>query len=143
MRCEEIMKTNVECLKQEDNVQLASQRMRDANVGFLPVCDANRKVIGTLTDRDIVLRCCTGDRLPSAVKVSEAMTREVISCRPQDDIHKAEELMAKHHKSRIIVTDDQGIIQGVISLSDIAQREDPKQTGQTMRQVSSREARTY
>lgn len=143
MRCEEIMKTTVEVLKQDDDVRTAAQRMRDANVGFLPVCDANRKVIGTLTDRDIALRCCTGDRPPSSVKVSEIMTREAVTCRPQDDLRTAEELMGKHHKSRIIVTDDQGVIRGVISLSDIAQREDPKQTGQTIRQVAAREARVY
>lgn len=143
MRCEEIMKTTVEVLEQDDDVRTAAQRMRDANVGFLPVCDQNRKVIGTLTDRDIVLRCCTGDRPSSSVKISEVMTREAVTCRPQDDIRTAEELMGRHHKSRIIVTDDKGTIRGVISLSDIAQREDPKQTGQTIRQVASREARVY
>ena len=56
MRCEEVMKKDVECLSPQDTVQAAARRMREANVGFLPVSDRSRKVLGVVTDRDLAVR---------------------------------------------------------------------------------------
>jgi len=67
------------------------------------------------------------------------MTREVVACRPTDDLAEAEQLMARYRKSRILVTDDEGRLVGVISLSDIAEREDGARAAQTMRAITSRE----
>ena len=56
MRCEAIMKRDVECITPQSTVQDAAELMRDEGIGFLPVCDASRKALGTVTDRDLVLR---------------------------------------------------------------------------------------
>lgn len=141
MRCEEIMKGSVECLKTHHSAAQAAIKMRDAGVGFLPVCDDDGKAVGTLTDRDIVLRVCAEDRLPSAVQAVDIMTHEVICCSPLDDVTRAQALMAAHQKSRIMVTDGHGRIVGVISLSDLAQHAEAGQVGRTVRAVSEREAR--
>jgi len=69
MRCEQIMKKNVECVTQNDNVQDAARKMRDQNVGFLPVCEDGKKVVGAITDRDIALRACAEDRPASSTRV--------------------------------------------------------------------------
>jgi CBS domain-containing protein len=140
MRCEEIMKKEVECLSPKNTIEEAAVRMRDKNVGFLPVCDPSKKVLGTLTDRDIVIRCIATKK-PTNTPVEAVMTREVIACRPQDDIQRAEQLMAQHAKSRIMCLDDTGKLVGVISLSDIAQFEDAARAVETLRQVSEREMR--
>ena len=68
------------------------------------------------------------------------MTRELVCCGAQDDIGKAQELMAKHRKSRIMCVDEAGRLEGVISLSDLAQLESAE-LSRTLRQVSKREAR--
>lgn len=140
MRCEEIMKRDVECMSPRDTVEDAAMRMRDQNVGFLPICDANKKVLGTLTDRDLVLRVIAGKK-PMNTPLEQIMTREVVSCRPSDDIQKAEQLMAQKAKSRIMCIDDGGRLVGVISLSDIAQVEDAPRFLETLKQVSEREVR--
>jgi CBS domain-containing protein len=140
MRCDEIMKRDVECLTPRDTAQSAARRMRDENVGFLPVCDISGKVVGAVTDRDLALRAI-GDGRPATTPVGDLMTREVIFCRPEDDLRTAEDLMAQKHKSRIMCLDAGGKIVGVISLSDIAQREDGARVSQTLRRVSEREAR--
>jgi len=114
--------------------------MRDANVGFLPVCDSTKKVLGAITDRDIALRIVAENRPPTTA-VGDVMTREVIACRPDDEVTRAEQLMGKHQKSRMICTDQEGRLLGVISLSDIAQVEEPSRASQTMKQVTEREAR--
>ncbi len=139
MRCEQIMKSTVECVTEQDNVQAAARKMRDQNVGFLPVCHDGKKVIGTITDRDIVVRACAEDRPASATRIGDVMTRQVVSCRPQDEVDKAEQLMSQHHKSRILCIDDSGKLAGVISLSDIAQHQ-ADAGGQTLKNVTSREA---
>ena len=139
MLCKDLMKTRVECVKPTDSVVTAARRMRDENIGFLPVCDEARRAMGTLTDRDLCIRVLAENR-PLTTMVREAMSTEVISCRPNDDIQRAHERMSQHHKSRMLVVDDQGRVQGVISLSDLAGVGDGIAT-QTMREVSSREAR--
>jgi CBS-domain-containing membrane protein len=141
MRCEEIMKQTVSCASSGDPIQTAARTMRDRNIGFLPVCDESKKVIGTITDRDLAIRACADDRSASSTRVGDVMTREVVACRPSDDVVKAEELMMKHHKSRMICVDESGRLAGVISLSDIAQHQGDG-GARTLREVSSREVRT-
>ncbi len=140
MRCSEIMKSNVTCLGSEDTVRDAAKHMRDQKVGFLPICDAGKKVMGTLTDRDLAIRILAEGR-DASTKVSDCMSREVICCRPEDDVKRAQELMAKNRKSRIMCVDKDNRLVGVISLSDIAQLSDATMASQTLRSVSQREAR--
>lgn len=140
MLCEEIMKDDVQCISPRDTVEDAARAMRDEELGFLPVCDESGKVLGTITDRDITIRA-VATRRPANTTVEEIMTHEVISCSPKDDIQQAEEAMADSHKSRIMCLDDGGRLVGVISLSDIAQHEQPARAAQTLRQVAEREIR--
>lgn len=140
MRCDEVMKRQVHTCTEYDTIERAAQIMRDANVGFLPVCDRARKCVGAVTDRDIVIRAVADGRDPKECRVAEIRTREVISCRQEDDLDVAERLMVEHQKSRILVTDRDDTVLGVISLSDIAQREPAERAGETLREVASREA---
>jgi CBS domain-containing protein len=140
MKCEEIMKRDIECLSPRDSVEAAAMRMREQNVGFLPICDQSKKVVGTLTDRDIVVRVVASKK-PVSTPVENIMTKEVVSCRPHDDLQRAQQLMAQHHKSRIMCLDESGRVVGIISLSDIAQHVDGALALDTLRQVSEREVR--
>ncbi len=139
MRCREIMKQELECVSPRDTVEDAAARMRDENVGFLPVCDQSRKVLGTLTDRDIAVRAVAAGKAGSAL-VEEVMTREVIACAPQDDLRHAERAMAEHHKSRIMCCEEDGTLVGVISLSDIVRHEGARRATSTLLEISEREA---
>jgi CBS domain-containing protein len=140
MRCMDVMKRELFVVGADDTVRAAAQRMRNANIGFLPVTDASDRVIGVLTDRDIAMRVTAADRLASSCRVGEVMTAEVVCCRATDDLSRAEELMSEHMKSRLLVTSEEGFLQGVLSLSDIAQHESPRRTGVTIREVTAREA---
>jgi CBS-domain-containing membrane protein len=138
MLCEEIMKGDVQCVSSRDTVEDAARAMRDEDLGFLPVCDQSGKVLGTITDRDIAIRLVAAKR-PGITAIGDVMTRGVVSCSPKDNILRAQELMAEHHKSRIICLDNAGGLVGVISLSDIAQHERGARAAETLRQVSVRE----
>jgi CBS domain-containing protein len=140
MRCEEIMKDGVKCVSPQDPLEQAARLMRDENVGFLPVCDDAMRVLGTLTDRDIAIRAVADSR-SSDTPVEQVMTRELVTCSPEDELERAAELMASQCKSRIMCTEDDGTLVGVISLSDLARCAGVEQTYETLRQVTEREVR--
>lgn len=139
-QCQEIMKRDIECLTSADAAHHAASRMRDQNIGFLPVCDDEMKVLGTVTDRDIAIRLVAEQRSLDTT-VDQIMTREIVACRPDDDISDAQELMGEHRKSRIMCVDDDGMLVGIISLSDLAHL-DGGSAAITLNEVSRREARS-
>lgn len=137
MRCDEIMSKDVECLCLDATAKEAARLMRDTNVGFLPVCGPDGAVVGTLTDRDLAIRLVASG-LDGDTRVGDLMSMNPITCAPSDDIEVAEKLMASHRKSRIMCIDQFGRVEGVVSLSDLAQRGDG---AETLRAVTRREAR--
>jgi CBS domain-containing protein len=140
MRCSELMKLRIECLSAHDSVQVAARRMRESNLGFLPVCDDELKVLGTITDRDLATRV-VADGLPPSTHVHDIMTTEIVACRPDDDIRVAEQIMGDNHRALLLVLDGMQRFSGVITLSDVARYEDGSRLATTFRQTTEREAR--
>ncbi len=121
MRCIDLVKREqLFSIGVDDTVQSAALRMRASGVGFLLVCDRAGRVLGTLSERDVALRLAAEDRIASRSVVDDIMTPEVLSCRPTDDVGRAEALMIRHRESRVLVMNDDGFVQGFISLYDIA-----------------------
>ena len=139
MRCEELMTSEVELLDVRATVRDAARKMRDLNIGFLPVVDDGRQLVGVLTDRDVVLRVVAENRGPS-VGVDQVMTEDVITCDPEDDVERAEALMSVNQLPRLVCVDETGQVAGVISLSDIAQYEDETRAGEVIADVTARES---
>ena len=139
MNCSDIMKKAIVFLARDDTCQTAARLMGDSNVGFLPVV-GDGKAIGTLTDRDICIRVVALDR-PAGTLVGDVMTHDVISCYPDDSIETAAETMAENQVSRLLICDSSGLLQGIISLSDLpradAQRAYEAFQGVTEREVSN------
>jgi CBS domain-containing protein len=126
------------CCRPDDTARDCARLMKEENIGFVPICNESDEPVGTITDRDLALRILADGR-PSDAKVDSVMTREVVSCRLGDDLRDAERLMREHRKSRIMVCDTEGKLQGVISLSDVADEEDEEIAGRTLRDVAARE----
>jgi CBS domain-containing protein len=142
MRCEDVMTGELELLRVEDSVQDAARKMRESNVGFLPVCRPDQACVGTLTDRDIALRVVAEGR-PLKTRVEEVMSSDLVACRPQDDLRVAEDLMRTNQVSRVLCIDDGGRVVGVISLSDIAQYDSERRAGELLADVTEREFRVH
>jgi CBS domain-containing protein len=115
--------------------------MRESNVGFLPVCGPENRVVGILTDRDIALRVCARGLNAGILPIADVMTREIVACHPGDKVRFVEGLMARNHKSRILIVDQAGKPAGVISLADIA-RHDKNFAADTLSLVTAREVRS-
>lgn len=136
MTIQEAMTTSVETISPEDTVQYAAARMKEHDIGMLPVTEEGHAV-GVVTDRDIALRCSAEGGDPHAVKVGQIMTRKVIRCRETEDIAEATRLMEARKVRRLVVTDDAGIVTGLLSADDLAARlNDPGVFSRVLRQVS-------
>lgn len=133
MRCEEIMEREVKTVGPDENVRVAARKMRDADVGFLPVCDEHGLVVGVVTDRDITIRHVAEE--PFERTVRDVMTENVISCSPAEDIERAEDLMEQHKVSRVVCVDERGRPAGVISLQDLSQALDEEATGEIVHEL--------
>jgi CBS domain-containing protein len=139
MKCSELMKIQVECAGRTESIQEIARRMRDRNIGFLPVCEEQGTVIGTVTDRDIAVRAVAAGRDPGRTTVEEIMTDEVVACRAEDDLSVAEQRMEAAKKSRIVIVDERDRPAGIISLSDIAMVEPRATAVRVLASVASRE----
>ena len=139
-RCAAIMKSNVQSVRPEDSLRQAAEKMALANVGFLPVRDQQGRVVGTITDRDIVVRGVASGAPAELGHVGDVMTRQVIACRPDEPLSVAEDLMAQNQISRLVVTDSEGTLKGVLSLSDLIEHDSGGRAVKMLRAVAAREA---
>jgi CBS domain-containing protein len=138
MLCQEVMKRNLASCWVYDPIASVAVGMRARDVGFMPVCDDAGEIVGTITDRDLAVRAMA-DHLPYETPVHRVMSVHPITCRSDDDLRVAEDLMRRHYKSRIVCVDRAMRPVGVISLSDIAGVEYPWRAGRVLRDVTNRE----
>jgi CBS domain-containing protein len=96
--------------------------MLDYDCGALPVVNDENKVIGMITDRDIAIAAATKARLASEIPVGEVISRKVYSAMPNEDIHAALKTMRHEKIRRLPVVNRDGMLQGILSLNDIALR---------------------
>ncbi|UPT73091.1 MAG: CBS domain-containing protein [Elusimicrobiota bacterium] len=122
MKIKELMTKDVECLDPGASLKQAAQLMSDADVGGLPIVDPSGRVVGVLTDRDIVVRTVAAGLNPADSVVADAMTPEVVHCHSEDDVEDAAELMAAHQIRRVVVTDDAGALAGIVALADLSRK---------------------
>jgi len=132
----DIMTRNVECVWPDDTLQEAALKMKDLDVGPLPVCDSDH-VIGMLTDRDITVRAVAEGRDPRSTRVRDVMTRNVVSCSEDDAVEEAARLMQERQIRRLLVLDSDKRLVGIVSLGDLAaEAEDPYRMAEVLQDVS-------
>ena len=119
MLVKDVMSHRVVSVSPEESTAVAARLLARHNVGALPVCTAEGRLKGMVTDRDIVLRCVAADENPERMKVSEIMTRRVISVGEEEEAKIATELMAREQIRRLPVEKDGKVI-GMVSLADFA-----------------------
>lgn len=135
-RCREIMTSNVRTASPDTPLREVAAMMRDGDVGSLPVVD-DGKLIGIVTDRDIVVRAIAEGKEASA-PVSEAMTTEIYAVRPDDFVFEAIRMMGDKQVRRIPVVGESGELAGIIAMADIAlETEDEREIAETLEEISS------
>jgi CBS domain-containing protein len=138
MKVEELMTRQVASVRATDSTAVAARLMWDCDCGALPVLDGEGRAIAMITDRDICMAALMRDRAPSAVPVSEAMSRDLHCCGPDDRVADAEDMMRAYQIRRIPIVDrDQRPI-GLLSLADIVRATD-RNKGRAPEEVPSSE----
>ena len=140
MRCAELMRRRLAILLPERTVLEAARMMREYGCGILPVVDAERRLLGVVTDRDIVVRACASGARLDSTPVSSIMSKDVVACELNEPLSVAEELMIQHRVQRLPVLEG-GKIVGILSLTDIAQVEEPLRVARLVREITARELR--
>jgi CBS domain-containing protein len=119
MQLKEIMTPNVEVVRPDASLQEAAELMMRRDVGPLPVCDGER-LVGMLTDRDIIVRATAHGRDPKTTQVQEVMSPGVIYCFEDQDVEDAADLMEEHQIRRVVVLNRDKQLVGIVSLGDLA-----------------------
>ena len=138
MQARDIMSTSPVCVTPATPLDEAARLMKDQDVGMLPVVDSDgsTKLVGVVTDRDIAIRHVAEGHTGSC-RVREAMTEQITTCRPADDVDDVMKAMGKEQVRRIPIVDERGSLVGVVSQADIALRaDDAKGAGRTVEQIS-------
>jgi len=120
MRVNEVMTHGVECVRPEDSIAAAAQKMKDLDVGALPVCGDNDRLAGMVTDRDITVRATAGCCDPGGTFVRDVMTPNVIYCFEDQDVTEAARLMKENQVRRLVVLNRDKRLVGIVSLGDLA-----------------------
>jgi CBS domain-containing protein len=139
MHCKEIMSHNVQWITPGETVVAAAKLMAFHNLGLLPVCGADGKPVGVLTDRDIALRVTGKDLLASQTVVADVMTSPVQSVTADCPVDRAGEIMTKGGISRLLVLDEGGHLTGLVSVADLLVHAPGKTALATARGVYARE----
>jgi CBS domain-containing protein len=134
------MSTTLHTCSAGDTLAEAAQRMWSSDCGCLPVVDrdANDRVIGVITDRDICMSALFQGKPLAQLPVAGAMAREVRTCNPADATFAAERVMREARIRRLPVVDDDGSLVGMLTLADLA-REAAREQCSPRKQVTGDE----
>jgi CBS domain-containing protein len=111
--------------------------MKDLDMGPLPVCGDNDRLVGMVTDRDITVRAVAEARDPRTTTVQDVMTPDVVYCFEDQDVREAAKLMQEHQVRRLVVLTRDKRLAGIVSLGDLAvETGDERLAGKTVEQVS-------
>ena len=136
MQSRDIMTTSPETLMPEATLQQASEKMKRAHVGALPVL-RHERLVGILTDRDIVVRGLAEGRSPERTRVEDVMSKDVVACYEDQQVSEVAKLMASNQIKRVcVVTRDEKPV-GIVSLKDLASiTEDNKVVGTALKGIT-------
>jgi CBS domain-containing protein len=131
----DVMSANPCAIDASKPVAYAAKMMKQEDVGLAPIVEGDR-LVGALTDRDIVTRVVAEGRDPQSVSVREVASTDLVTIDPQQDLDEALRLMARNQVRRLPVVAEDGRLVGVLAQADVAREAKDKQTGQLVEEIS-------
>jgi CBS domain-containing protein len=138
-KCNEVMTKKIVCCVPSDPVSKVGELMKSGNVGSIPVVENKKteKLVGIVTDRDLVLKVVANGLDAKSTKVEAVMTRQVVTCLADDDLQKVLDAMSKHQLRRIPIVDNNNRVVGIVAQADVATRVDqPEKTAEMVKEIS-------
>src|SRR5437899_2669861 len=118
MKVNEVMSRGVECVRPEDTLQHAARKMRDLDVGSMPVCD-NDRLAGMVTDRDLAVRAIAEGWDPKQKRVSDVLSEGIVYCFDDQDVEEAGRIMRERQIRRLVVLNRDKRMVGIVALGDL------------------------
>jgi CBS domain-containing protein len=125
----DIMHAGAECISENQNLQQAARKMRDLDVGALPICTDDERLLGIVTDRDIVVKCIANGLDPSDVTAGHLAQAKPVAINPTADVEEVLQLMQDRQIRRLPVIENQRVV-GMISEADLARHLPEQAVGQ-------------
>jgi CBS-domain-containing membrane protein len=135
MHIADIMTRSIATVRRGETLQAAAARMRDLDVGALPVLDG-QALAGMVTDRDIAVRGVAEGMIPQESLVADVMTEELRYCRVDDSVEQVMAQMGEARVRRLAVLDAGNVVVGIVALGDLATRQSAH-TDETLREIST------
>ncbi|SDJ00690.1 CBS domain-containing protein [Arthrobacter subterraneus] len=131
----ELMTGGAECIGENETLEQAAQKMKDLDVGSLPICGEDQRLKGVLTDRDIVIKCLAEGSDPRATKAGDLAEGKPVTIGADDSIEEAIKTMADHQVRRLPVIDGHDLV-GMLSQADIARNYPEERVGELVELIS-------
>jgi len=141
MHCKEIMSHDVKWILPRETIAGAAKLMAFHNLGLLPVCTADGKPVGVITDRDIALRVVGKERLAAQTLVEDVMSPALRFVEEGCSLEHVGEIMSEARLARLLVLDEGGRLTGVVSIADLLVHSPGKNALETARSIYARESR--
>jgi CBS domain-containing protein len=135
-RAHELMTPAPQCCSRETPLNEVANLMVEANCGEIPVVDASNRLIGVVTDRDIVCRVVAKGKNPAALTAADAMTEPVVCVNEETSLQDVVAVMEENQIRRVPVVDKDGSICGIIAQADVAMQAHEREVGELVREVS-------
>src|SRR5262249_1291734 len=134
----DVMTGDPVCCTKDTSLTDVARMMVDQDCGAIPVVENPqiRRLLGVVTDRDIVCRTLANGRDPFQMAVGDCFTSEVIAVRPDTTLDECAKLMKQHQLRRILVKDASGNCVGLVAQADLAQQAPERETGKVVQKVS-------
>jgi CBS domain-containing protein len=139
MQVKEAMHTGVEWVEPDTPITTVAQKMRDLDIGAIPVCEKDH-LVGMITDRDITCRAVANDADFSRLKAGDIMTKDVVYCRDTEDLQDAIHLMENKQLRRMPAIDEDKRMVGMLSLGDVSHAASHQIAGEVIKAVSDHHA---
>ena len=131
----ELMTEDAQCVRTSDTLATAAQRMRELDVGAMPICGDDDRLAGMITDRDIVVKCVADGGDPKTTEVGSLAEGKPVTIGADDDVEEALRTMTQYDVRRLPVIDGQRLV-GILSQADIA-RNDPQLAGRIVAELAA------
>jgi CBS domain-containing protein len=132
----DVMTGGAECIDENDTVLDAAKRLAELDVGAMPICGADNRLKGMLTDRDIVVKVLAQGKDPGSTKAGELGEGKPITIGADDSVEEALHTMAGHKVRRLPVIDGHDLI-GIVSQADLARSIDEQKVGDLVEAISA------
>jgi CBS domain-containing protein len=132
----DVMTGSAECIGENETLVDAARKMKDLDVGALPICGEDNRLKGVLTDRDIVVKALAADKDPGSTRAGEFAQGKPVTIGADDSVEEALHTMAEHRVRRLPVIDGHDLV-GMVSQADLARNVEEEKVGDLVEAISA------